>query len=63
MISGAPATRVDTSEYASEHRMRAIERAALLAEGAMITAADLRLGDFSPSGASKDAQNVVKIGK
>jgi crotonobetaine/carnitine-CoA ligase len=29
MTSGAPAMRVDTSDYASEHRMRAIERAEL----------------------------------
>ena len=39
----------------------AIERAALLAESAMISASDLRLGDFAPSGYSKDSQSVVKI--
>src|SRR6478752_7050608 len=40
----------------------AIERAALLAEAAMITASDLRLGDFSPAmPGSKDSQTVVKI--
>jgi transcriptional regulator with GAF, ATPase, and Fis domain len=40
----------------------AIERAALLAESAMITATDLRLGDFSTGGmGSKDSQSVVKI--
>ena len=39
----------------------AIERAALLAETAMITASDLRLGDFAPAGTSKDSQSVVKI--
>jgi DNA-binding NtrC family response regulator len=40
----------------------AIERAALLAEGAMITSTDLRLGDFSPGGSgSRDSQSVVKI--
>jgi two-component system, NtrC family, response regulator AtoC len=39
-----------------------IERAALLSEGAMIAAEDLRLGDFSPgSPVSKDAQTVVKL--
>ena len=39
----------------------AIERAALLAEKATITSADLRLGDFAPAGASRDSQSVVKI--
>jgi DNA-binding NtrC family response regulator len=41
----------------------AIERAALLAEGAMITQDDLRLGDFAPGAGSgsKDSQSVVKI--
>src|ERR671913_1628952 len=39
----------------------AIERAALLAESAMISASDLRLGDFAPAGTSKDSQSVVKI--
>src|SRR6187401_3295161 len=39
----------------------AIERAALLAEAAMITSSDLRLGDFAPAGTSKDSQSVVKI--
>src|SRR6185436_12426464 len=40
----------------------AIERAALLAESAMITQTDLRLGDFAPgSGSSKESQSVVKI--
>ena len=40
----------------------AIERAALLAESQVITANDLRLGDFAPSaGGSHDAQVVVKI--
>src|SRR5687767_466051 len=40
----------------------AIERAALLAEASMITAMDLRLGDFAPAGtSSKDSQSVVKI--
>jgi two-component system response regulator AtoC len=38
----------------------AIERAALLAESAMISSNDLRLGDFAPSG-SKDSASVVKI--
>src|SRR5215213_1159061 len=38
----------------------AIERAALLAESAMISSHDLRLGDFAPSG-SKDSAGVVKI--
>ena len=40
----------------------AIERAALLAESAMIVSTDLRLGDFAPAGTSaKDSQSVVKI--
>jgi transcriptional regulator with PAS, ATPase and Fis domain len=39
----------------------AIERAALLAEAAMITSSDLRLGDFAPGGSSRDTQSVVKI--
>jgi len=40
----------------------AIERAALLAETAIITAADLRLGDFAPSGGgSRDSQSAVRI--
>ena len=39
----------------------AIERSALLAESAMITSNDLRLGDFAPAGTSKDSQSVVKI--
>ena len=40
----------------------AIERAALLAESAIITSADLRLGDFAPAGGgSRDSQSVVKI--
>ena len=40
----------------------AIERAALLADSAIITATDLRLGDFSPAGSgSRDSQSVVKI--
>jgi len=40
----------------------AIERAALLAESAMITQADLRLGDFAPGGiGSKESQTIVKI--
>jgi Nif-specific regulatory protein len=39
----------------------AIERAALLAEGTMISASDLRLGDFAPSGTPRDPQGVVKI--
>src|SRR6187455_1105638 len=40
----------------------AIERAALLAEAAMISSSDLRLGDFAPAGSgSKDSQSVVKI--
>src|SRR4026209_2965539 len=40
----------------------AIERAALLAEAAMITSSDLRLGAFAPAGSgSKDSQSVVKI--
>src|SRR4026209_137877 len=40
----------------------AIERAALLAEAAMITSSDRRLGDFAPAGSgSKDSQSVVKI--
>jgi DNA-binding NtrC family response regulator len=38
----------------------AIERAALLAEGAMIRADDLRLGDFSSSG-QRESASVVKI--
>jgi transcriptional regulator with PAS, ATPase and Fis domain len=38
----------------------AIERAALLAESAMIRADDLRLGDFS-SGTSRESTSVVKI--
>jgi DNA-binding NtrC family response regulator len=38
----------------------AIERAALLAEGAMIRAEDLRLGDFS-SGGQRESTSVVKI--
>ena len=39
----------------------AIERAALLAETPMILSSDLRLGDYSPSGTSKESQSVVKI--
>src|SRR5262245_3464599 len=39
----------------------AIERAALLAENAMISSSDLRLGDFAPSGTGKDSASVVKI--
>jgi transcriptional regulator with GAF, ATPase, and Fis domain len=40
----------------------AIERAALLAESAVIVSTDLRLGDFAPAGtSSKDSQSVVKI--
>jgi DNA-binding NtrC family response regulator len=40
----------------------AIERAALLAESATITSADLRLGDFAPTGSGRsDAQAVVRI--
>src|SRR6188474_2625121 len=40
----------------------AIERAALLAEGSMITQGDLRLGDFAPGGiGSKESQTIVKI--
>src|SRR5690242_10904672 len=40
----------------------AIERAALLAEGALITQNDLRLGDFAPGGgSSKESQTIVKI--
>ena len=40
----------------------AIERAALLAENAIITSGDLRLGDFAPAGgSSRDSQSVVKI--
>ena len=40
----------------------AIERAALLAESAVIMSTDLRLGDFAPAGTSaKDSQSVVKI--
>src|SRR5215204_3387204 len=40
----------------------AIERAALLAETAIITSSDLRLGDFAPAGSgSKDSASVVKI--
>ncbi len=40
----------------------AIERAALLAESALITSGDVRLGDFAPAGSgSKDSQSVVKI--
>ena len=40
----------------------AIERAALLAEKAVITSSDLRLGDFGLTGGSKDAQSsIVKI--
>ena len=39
----------------------AIERAALLAESAIITASDLRLGDYAPAGGSRDSQSVVKI--
>jgi two-component system NtrC family response regulator/two-component system response regulator AtoC len=39
----------------------AIERAALLAETAIITSSDLRLGDFAPAGSGKDSQSVVKI--
>src|ERR671919_1035325 len=38
----------------------AIERAALLAEGAMIRADDLRLGDFSSNG-QRESASVVKI--
>jgi Nif-specific regulatory protein len=38
----------------------AIERAALLAEGTMIRAEDLRLGDFSSSG-QRESTSVVKI--
>jgi Nif-specific regulatory protein len=39
----------------------AIERAALLAETPMILSTDLRLGDYAPSGTSKESQSVVKI--
>jgi two-component system response regulator HydG len=40
----------------------AIERAALLAENAVITSSDLRLGDFAPAGSGRnDSQSVVKI--
>ncbi len=39
----------------------AIERAALLAEGNVIRAEDLRLGDFSTMGGAKDPAPVVKI--
>ncbi len=39
----------------------AIERAALLAEAAVITSADLRLGDFAPAGSARDSQSLVKI--
>ena len=39
----------------------AIERAALLAETSMIRADDLRLGDFSSSGNSKENSSAVKI--
>jgi transcriptional regulator with GAF, ATPase, and Fis domain len=39
----------------------AIERAMLLADGANIAVDDLRLGDASTSGASRDAASVVKI--
>jgi DNA-binding NtrC family response regulator len=38
----------------------AIERAALLAEGAMIRSEDLRLGDFSSNG-QRESTSVVKI--
>src|SRR5829696_1138860 len=39
-----------------------VERAILLAEAAMITSSDLRLGDFAPAGSgSRDSQSVVKI--
>jgi transcriptional regulator with GAF, ATPase, and Fis domain len=40
----------------------AIERAALLAEGTVVAADDLRLGDFAPGGSSsRDSQTVVRI--
>ncbi|MEW6322997.1 MAG: sigma-54 dependent transcriptional regulator [Acidobacteriota bacterium] len=39
----------------------AIERAALLAEGSVITAADLRLGDSAGSSTSRETSSVVKI--
>jgi transcriptional regulator with GAF, ATPase, and Fis domain len=40
----------------------AIERAALLAESAVITSSDLRLGDFAPAGSGgRDSQSIVKI--
>jgi Nif-specific regulatory protein len=39
----------------------AIERAALLAESSMIRADDLRLGDFSPSGSTRENSSAVKI--
>jgi DNA-binding NtrC family response regulator len=39
----------------------AIERAALLADGAVITSEDLRLGDFSASSNAREGTSVVKI--
>ena len=39
----------------------AIERAALLAEGHVIRAEDLRLGDFATAGSQKEPSPVVKI--
>ncbi|MGE0040744.1 MAG: sigma-54-dependent transcriptional regulator [Vicinamibacterales bacterium] len=39
----------------------AVERAALLADGAVITADDLRLGDFASPGSAREASTVVKI--
>ena len=39
----------------------AIERAMLLADGAQITAADLRLGDTTPAGTPRDGSSVLKI--
>ncbi|MGE0394313.1 MAG: sigma-54-dependent transcriptional regulator [Vicinamibacterales bacterium] len=38
-----------------------IERAILLADGPDITAADLRLGDSTPGGTSRDGSSLVKI--
>ncbi len=39
----------------------AIERAILLADGPEVTAADLRLGDTTPSGSPRDGSSLVKI--
>ncbi len=39
----------------------AIERAILLSDGPDVTAADLRLGDSTPSGASREGTSLVKI--